>query len=129
MLVDDYYKQGLEINNSFERDKAAMAYELMADIKFNPSQKVIHLHLYANNTFKYPNQIVANFQHHTRQGFDTDIAFKRIADNTYMADMPELVAGKWYLQLADRDWRLTNSVKMPLERSREYRLMPTARAN
>ena len=129
VLVDDYYKQGLEINRSFERDKAATAYGLIADVKFNPSQKVVHLHLYANDNFQYPDNIVATFQHHTRQGFDTEITFKRIANDTYTADFPELVAGRWYLQLADKDWRLTNSVKMPLERSREYRLTPTIRAS
>ena len=36
LVVDDYYKQGLEINRTLERDQNAANYELDADIQFMP---------------------------------------------------------------------------------------------
>lgn len=112
LVIDDYYKQGLEINLVLERDKAAIRHGLQAKLSF--VNQSVQLQLDKNSDYVLPKQITLHFSHHTRPGFDQELILNRISDNIYQSKIPELVAGEWYIQIAADDWRLLQSIKMPI---------------
>jgi hypothetical protein len=123
LVVDDYYKQGLEINRSFERDKAAARHGLKAMLQFDVERKNIHLYLLARSDYKRPNQLVLNFRHHTRSGFDKGLILERMGDELYQGTLPELTAGAWEVELVAADWRMVKSMKAPIS-IKELQIVP-----
>jgi hypothetical protein len=114
LVVDDYYKQGLEINRILERDKAAARHGLQATLRFNVEHQLIHLNLNAHPSYKLPQQIRLQLNHHTRSGFDKKIRLERIGDNTYQSTLPALEKGVFSVQLTADDWRLLESLRVPI---------------
>lgn len=114
LVVDDYYKQGLEINRTLERDKAATDYGLHANLQFNSDAKLIRLYLTANSNYLLPNEIKLSFRHHTRSGFDQEVLLEKIDDAIYQAVLPKLIAGTFTLQLSADNWRLLKSARVPM---------------
>jgi hypothetical protein len=114
LVVDDYYKRGLEINRTLERDKAAARHEIQATLRFNVAHQFIHLNLNAHPDYRLPDQITLHFRYNTRSGFDRSVMLERTDDHFYQGGLPELIVGKWQIQLAADDWRLLKSVQMPI---------------
>lgn len=113
LVVDDYYKQGLEINRTLERDKAAIRHGLQAILRFNIELQLIHLNLNAHPSYKLPQQVLLQLSHHTRSGFDKQIVLEYIGDNTYQGALPILKIGVFSAQLMADDWRLVKSIRIP----------------
>ncbi len=113
LVVDDYYKQGLEINRVLERDKAAIQHGLQATLNFG--NKLIQVRLDKNPDYNLPKQIALNFSHHTRPGFDKDLVLDKFGDSIYQGKAPELILGKWSIQIAADDWRLLESIQIPIK--------------
>ncbi|MDM8569753.1 FixH family protein [Thiotrichales bacterium HSG1] len=76
LVVDDYYKQGLEINLVLKRDKAAVKHGLQATLNF--TNQLIQIQLNKNAEYQLPNQIVIHLSHHTRSGFDQELFLNRV---------------------------------------------------
>ena len=114
LVVDDYYKRGLEINQTLERDKAATRHGLQAILRFHVENKWIELNLHTLSDYQLPSQIGLQMSHHTRSGFDQNVLLKRIGDKTYQGDWPQLKKGIFVVQLAADDWRLLKSVRLPI---------------
>ncbi len=109
LVVDDYYKQGLEINRVLERDKAAETLGLKASLSFI-GKDFINLHLDANPDYQLPSELSLNFSHHTRSGFDKNITLRRMSDNSYQGKFPNLILGKWTIEINADNWRLLKSL-------------------
>jgi hypothetical protein len=114
LVVDDYYKRGLEINQTLERDKAATRYALRATLHFNFENQLIELNMQAHSDYKLPPQIWLQMSHHTRSGFDQKVLLERIGDQTYQGNLSQLKKGQFFVQLTADDWRLLKSVRMPI---------------
>ncbi len=113
LVVDDYYKQGLEINQSLERNQAAVTYGLSGQLELKPERKVVLLSLESNAQYQLPEQIELSFLHRTQAGHDKTGILKRIANTMYQAELPELIAGNWYVQLSTPEWRMLAPVTLP----------------
>ncbi len=125
LVVDDYYKQGLQINQKLDRDYAAGRYGLKAFMAFYVSDQVIEINLYRNTDYVLPNTLNVTFFHHTRSGFDTSLTFEKMENSIYRGQLPNLIAGEWTVELSADDWRLMSSVKMPMPMTREFLIEPT----
>lgn len=111
LVVDDYYKQGLEINRTLERDKNANTYDLLADVQFETSLQEVVITLSANENFTYPGTLEARFLNATRAGLDQTVNMILTERGIYRGQLPELTTGKWYLQLEQEDWRLVKQLQ------------------
>lgn len=111
LVVDDYYKQGLEINQTFERDKAATRYGLQATLQFREDH--IFLYLASYPTYQKPQQILLRFIHHTRADADSAFILERSSDDLYQGQLPKLVIGTWNIELVADQWRLVGTLKVP----------------
>ncbi|MEX2523568.1 MAG: FixH family protein [Gammaproteobacteria bacterium] len=113
LVVDDYYKRGLEINRTMERDRAAERHGLGAELLFEADADKARIHLKSDASYSPPDRIHIRFLHATRGGFDKEGYLNRIAPELYETDLPELIRGQWYILLEAENWRLLESFHIP----------------
>lgn len=110
LVVDDYYKQGLEINRTLERDQSAIDYGLNAFIELKPEKQEVILQLEANTSFNYPQSFTTTFLHSTRAGLDKEVKMTLVQDNRYQGQLTALERGKWYIHIQRDNWRLIKTL-------------------
>ncbi len=113
MVADDYYRRGMEINQSLARDRIAARYGLRAVVKLDTDGKAIHATLRADNVLRFPDSVQLTLSHATQSGLDRSIRLIQTAGRVYQAGLPELPVGRWYVQLHARDWRLNGVLQVP----------------
>ena len=113
LVVDDYYKQGLEINQTLEREKAAKQHGLKANVYFDEENKSIRLSFTKETIYHLPTQVTLNLTHRTRSGFDKEIVLPKISENEYYAPLPSVEEGNWNIDLSADDWRLVGTAHLP----------------
>lgn len=113
LVVGDYYKAGLAINQTLARDDAARAMALAATLKSEKGALMLTL---AGHLPAYPEQLMLTLAHPTRQGMDQTLTLQHAGGGRYRAVMPVMPAGKWHAQLVDAasTWRLSGVVHTPI---------------
>ena len=124
LVVDDYYKRGLEINRSLERDRFAAQLGLEARVKLEPERRRVLVDLTWPAPDSRPERIELSFLHATREGQDRRILLRGDGRGRYSGDLPPLVAGRWYVRVATDRWRLQSAVKLPLPADSPLLLLP-----
>jgi len=113
LVVSDYYKEGLAINQTLARDEQAHQLGLTArlDVANGQLQLTLHGKLQAP-----PGMLILRLTHPTREGHDHTLRMMHLGEGRYYAAMPALTGGKWHAQLEDTDskWRLTGVIHTPL---------------
>jgi uncharacterized protein len=110
LVVDDYYKQGLEINRTLERDQVALDYHLDADIILNQELEEVVMTVSSDSDFIFPANLSVTFLHATRSGLDKEVNMILTQDNTYRGNLSALALGKWYVHIQRDDWRLIKTI-------------------
>ena len=110
LVVDDYYKQGLEINRTLERDQIAIDYGLDAAIKVNQENEDVVMTLSAASNFIYPPSLTVTFLNATRAGMDEVVNLALTEENNYKGKLNTLEIGKWYVHIQRDDWRLIKTI-------------------
>ena len=110
LVQDDYYKYGMEINKTLDRDKAAVQYDLVANLEISEEQKTIQIRLDGNDKFVSPASIKLSFLHPTIKGQDQVLVFQSTGRDIYTGLLPSLIQGNWYLQIEADDWRLLEDI-------------------
>lgn len=124
LVVDDYYKQGLEINEDLSRDRRASELELAGVISFDNRTRLINLQFDKGLLEAYPVKLQLHIQHATREGSDILVVLDRGIGDSYIGHSSDVITdGIWYFELADADWKLnarsyvrdTNLIKLDSE--------------
>ena len=110
LVVDDYYKQGLEINRVLERDDAAEKLAIKADIQLSVEQNTFRLFLTGNAGFTAPEKIDIRFLYATRSGFDKHLSLAKQDNNFYQGKLQQLQRGRWYVQIEAANWRILKTI-------------------
>ena len=112
LVVGDYYKAGLAINQTLARDDAARALALTATLKNEDGALMLTL---AGHMKAYPEQLALALAHPTRQGLDQTLALNHAGGGHYRTALPALPPGKWHAQLTDTasTWRLSGVLYTP----------------
>ena len=113
VVVDDYYKTGLAINQTLARDEQAKALGLQAVGRVDPTSRQIILELYGQNT---TNTLRLTLTHPTAAQQDIVISLRATNQkNQYAGQLPELPQEKRYILLEpeDKAWRLTGHAMFP----------------
>lgn len=123
LVADDYYKQGLAINQQLTRERAAAAGHYRAHVLFTPSLDRVRI-TFAGDV--RPDVLVMRFNHSTRAGFDRVVMLKPTSGNTYEAELPPLAPGRWHVAIEDdrSSWRLTGEWQAPQELSLSFPARP-----
>ncbi len=109
LVKDDYFKKGLAINQSIEKQQQAKTLNLTAALSFDVETQLINLTMSSSQAL--PEKIKATFSHLTQADKDQNITFERLTQNNYVAQLPQLVNKKWYILLSDENesWILKSS--------------------
>lgn len=115
LVTDDYYKQGLAINQTLARATAAQDLGLVARVRF--SAESLSVALSAKPGVDLPGRLNATLAHPTRGGLDQQLVLER-KDGVYSAAIPvALNSAHWKVLLEDesRSWRLSGTAFLPTE--------------
>jgi uncharacterized protein len=112
LVVGDYYKAGLAVNQTLAREDTARALGITATL--HTEHGVLALSL-AGRLKTYPEQLILTLAHPTRQGMDQILTLQHTGSGHYRATLPAMHAGKWHVELADTasTWRLSGVLHTP----------------
>lgn len=124
LVKDDYYKAGLGINRTLEREQNAANLGLSAAAEWQPRQQQVSLQLVALKPVN-SERLLLNLIHPTRSGQDMQIPLLHQGNGQYtglLAEAPQ--AGNWYLFITpeDESWRLNGRARLPEQTS--WKLTP-----
>ena len=106
LVTDDYYKQGMTINQSLQRDHAAGILGLHADVM--KSGLGIRLLLAAEGSATLPDAITLKLVHPTQAGRDQLVKMTLEGQGFYSGNLVADIAGRWLVSIEDPlgKWRL-----------------------
>ncbi len=112
LVADDYYKQGLAVNQKLARNDAAATMQLEARLRLTAGR--IELLLVSRADAALPERIRVTLAHPTRGGEDQNVILTG-EKGAYAGSMQALGPGRWYVAIEDEAgaWRLTGSVQLP----------------
>ena len=113
LVVDDYYKNGLAINRTLERDNVTRQNKLSATLQLEPGAPQFRVILKASEGFDFPDSLQAQFLNASRKGFDQVVELSRQQQSNYIGDTPELIRGKWHFVIETDDWRILQVFNLP----------------
>lgn len=110
MVVDDYYKEGLAINQSLQLDKTASALNLVADVQFDVSQRRVSVIVKGSTVSQ---SLLLKMMHPTSESQDADIVLTQQADGVYIGQYDAELLHRYYLRLLplpEKDWRIDGEI-------------------
>jgi hypothetical protein len=112
VVVDDYYKRGLLIGQDMARDERASHLSLMASVHVDVEGGQLTV------AFNGPMPPEAEamrlaLTHATRGGYDATLELSPVGDGTFAAELPELIPGRWHIELSAGEWRLRGQSLQP----------------
>ena len=105
LVVDDYYKAGLAINQVKHQQELAKKMQLEGLLRNNG--KMLNLSLSGKSPIS-DKTLTLKIIHSTRAELDQQVTLTRQAGNNFSAAISELMPGIWYLRLAplDQSWEI-----------------------
>lgn len=117
MVEDDYYKQGLAINQRIHRDHAARDLGLEAEVM--RSGPMIRVFLNSAKGAELPTQLSFRLMHPTQDGHDQTIVLSNQGHGFYGGELMSGVenSARWNVFIEDQDstWRLMGTWKTASE--------------
>lgn len=117
MVVDDYSKQGLGINQSLARD--ARAADLGLEARVQQTNRTLEVTLASNSvdTAATPEYLVLKLFHPTMGEQDRTIQLRPAGQGHYRGQIAGNIDGRWYLDLSgpSSDWRIKGEGHFPTQ--------------
>ncbi len=109
LVVDDYYKRGLEINRVLDREARAAELGLALEVTaLNRGDYAFTLA--AQTTAAFPDDLDVLFAHATRAAGDQATRAEHLGGGHYRGRIDPLDPGPWYLDVSTPEWRLVRRV-------------------
>ncbi|MEY4593445.1 MAG: hypothetical protein RIR18_2340 [Pseudomonadota bacterium] len=107
LVSDDYYKQGLGINQVKTRDQNAVTSGVSVQITY--SGVLVQAFLHGNTTLQAPEKLTLKLVHPTRNGMDQTVELVKQGAGFYRGTFTTEPAGRFNALLEDEkgEWRLT----------------------
>jgi uncharacterized protein len=123
MVVDDYYKHGMAINQQKKRDLYASNHQINGEIKIDNENQIVHLNLHSSEAL--PPELTLNIRYAVLAGFDQLITLKKTALSKYAGTLETpLKKGKWIVQVETEKWRI-QSIFLSTELDQPISLIPS----
>ena len=98
LVEDDYYKQGIGINKTLQRDQVAQALGLRAALSLAGDGKTLQVK-FSGNLKPLPETLQLAILHPTQSGRDHHLVLQAGADGVYSANFPGVGSSHWRLIL------------------------------
>jgi hypothetical protein len=115
LVVDDYYKQGLAINDELGRDRRAAELGLSALTRLEMDGRLV---LTLDGDAAPADDLQLRMVHPTRPNLDRDVALTHESGRRWTATLDTIAPGHWHLLLDSSvgEWRLTGRLALPDQR-------------
>ncbi len=114
LVVDDYYKRGLEINRDLARDRAAARLGMSAGVIFDVRTSHVRVELSSGSSdMQLPSRLSLRLVHPTRAGLDRVVELRSLGQGHYSGQVGRLEAGHWHLHLETESWRILGRMALP----------------
>ena len=112
LVAEDYYKQGLAINQTIAQAQRADALQVRARLQIGGDR--LHVSLSQREGTSMPPRLRLSFSNEARSGVDQSVELEGIGSEFHGA-MPTLPSGLWLVLLedGDRTWRRSKPVRIP----------------
>lgn len=100
LVDDDYYRSGLAINQNLNAQDYASAHGMQAQFHFFPQHQRVKLEL-SGNLAQFPQTLSLAFSHPTDAAEDFTLALESVGGNSYAAESPRPIMGRWYFKLSN----------------------------
>ena len=108
LVIDDYYKQGLAINQTLSRSDAAGRLGIEAELHLADGRVRVLLGGPAAR-----GALTLRLVHPTRAGMDQSVNLAAVQPGVYEGRLRPLQPGRWHVVLEQRDWRLAGDWMLP----------------
>ena len=132
-VVDNYYKQGRTINQSFEQEARARALNLAAEVVFDPVTGEILLNLSGDGALPAVLHLLVG--HPVNADQDQRVLLQKVRDGHYRGDLTQAVSHRRYLtllpdhdasQMRSAEWLLRGEIHF--DQRNRIELRPSDRA-
>ena len=113
MVNDNYYQEGLSINERIKQDNHAVELSLQANLIFSEQTGKLNVYL-TGNTPALDTLTLSIFAAGDAE-LDRSFTLKPINTNLFSGDLPDLPKGRFYISLEPhhREWRLLAETVLP----------------
>ena len=111
LVVDDYYRRGLEINRDLARDLHAHKIKLNGSVTITGN--AVTLELRSDSSEPHPNQLLVGFYHPTVANRDVLVTLQHQESGRYTGSFAQLPHGKWDVATGTDQWRLEGVFHYP----------------
>ena len=121
LVSDDYYKQGLAINQVLRRDERAAELGYRAHASLSEDGTHVRVLLLRTPRSAPPETLQLRLTHPTRSGHDQVAVLKALSPELYEARVNPPDEGRWRVSIEDKagTWRLTGAWQLPQQRAIE----------
>jgi len=122
MVSDNYYKDGMGINQTIEQDQLADSLKLSPEVIMDNKDIIVRLLIKTRGETTLPQQafLTLNIIHPTLKEQDVTLKLLPTADGLYIGELPSTFSGKRYFELLafDESWRIREEVILPKSKFR-----------
>ncbi|MAZ70896.1 FixH family protein [Porticoccus sp.] len=111
LVVDNYYRDGLAINQVLEQDRRAEALGLSAELRLDATSGELFVTI--DTVHPLPEQLALLLFHPTDSKRDREMLLTEITGGHYRTDLNQPLLSRYYLRVLpepDRDWRLVGEL-------------------
>lgn len=115
LVTDDYYKQGMTVNQKLQRDHFAASLGLTADVM--RSGNGIRLLINSSAAADLPERLNIRLAHPTQAGFDQVVEMRLVGQGFYEGNLLADINGRWHVSIEDPagKWRLQGDWRVDSE--------------
>jgi hypothetical protein len=119
LVVDDYYKQGLGINQVLRRDETAFELRYEAHASLSEDSARMRVLLSSARGAPLPDALQLHLAHPTRAGKDQSSVLQALSPGWYEAGLSPPETAGWLVTIEDtaKTWRLSGRWHLPQERA------------
>ena len=113
LVVDNYYKEGLEINQDISADSNAEQLGVSAFVDINTQSGEILLELSSDTPMTIPTSVDFRLIHRTRSGLDQQTTLSRLQDHSNFRGYikPPIGEGRWTVEVSSANqWRVRQNL-------------------
>jgi hypothetical protein len=107
LIAEDYYKQGLAINQLLQREQRAGALHIGGTAQYQPSAGRLRLQLSADQAL--PTVLKVRFAHATRAGMDQTVIVHLVQPGLYEGTLRLTEGRRWVVTVETQDWRVAGA--------------------
>jgi hypothetical protein len=114
VVVDDYYKKGLAINQDLERDSKARSLGLAAEVTLDSTHGTVIATVSGKHLTAWPT-LKLQLLHPTLARHDVKIVLQADQQGAYQGSVGELIPGNWHviIEPPNESWRLHGRLQLP----------------